>query len=246
MPKQTIMSKISDEEFLQIVQSSQTYKEIATRCGYSNFSGASNSIVKKRIEELGLDFKSSKPESIIREDKDIFVEDSPVDQSTLRRRYFTEKYSEYKCAICGQGPFWNGKELTLTLDHINGHNHDDRLENLRWVCPNCDRQLDTFAGRNITIDPKEKNHCIDCGAEILQSSTRCPICANKAKGLNARKVERPSREDLKALIRVKPFLQIGKDYGVTDNAVRKWCDEYNLPRKKKDITRIKDIDWENL
>lgn len=38
--------------------------------------------------------------------------------------------------------------MVLTLDHINGHNHDNRLENLRWVCPNCDRQLETYAGRN--------------------------------------------------------------------------------------------------
>ena len=41
-----------------------------------------------------------------------------------------------------------GKALTLILDHINGRNHDDRLENLRWVCPNCNQQLDTTNGRN--------------------------------------------------------------------------------------------------
>ena len=55
----------------------------------------------------------------------------------------------YKCSICGQEPFWNGKPLTLTLDHINGKNHDNELSNLRWVCPNCDRQLDTFGYKNV-------------------------------------------------------------------------------------------------
>ena len=245
MPKQTIMSKISDKEFTQIVQSSQTYKEIAIKCGYSNFSGASNNIVKRRIQELGLDFKSSKPESVIREDKDIFIEDSPVNQSTLRKKYFIGNYSEYKCTICGQEPFWNGKELTLTLDHINGHNKDDRLENLRWVCPNCDRQLDTFAGRNIQRE-ENKNYCIDCGVEILQSSTRCIKCSSIANGLKARKVERPSREQLKSLIRFTSFTKIGQQYGVTDNAVRKWCDEYSLPRRKNDISKINDTDWENF
>ena len=245
MPKETIMSKISDEDFVQIVKSSKTYKEIAYKCGYSNMSGASSNIVKNRIKKMNLDFQSSQPEAIVREDKDIFIEDSPVEQTTLRRRYFIGNYSEYKCAICGQEPIWNGKELTLTLDHINGHNKDDRLENLRWVCPNCDRQLDTFAGRNIQRE-KKKNYCIDCGIEILQSSTRCPTCSSIANGLKARKVERPSREQLKSLIRVKPFLQIGKDYGVSDNAVRKWCDEYSLPRRKKDISKINDKDWENI
>ncbi len=245
MSKETIMSKISDEDFIQIVKSSQTYKEIAYKCGYSNNSGASNNIVKERIKRMNLNFHSSKPEAIIREDKDIFIENSQVEQTTLRRRYFIGNYSEYKCAICGQEPFWNGKELTLTLDHINGHNKDDRLENLRWVCPNCDRQLDTFAGRNIQRDEK-KNYCIDCGVEILQSSIRCPKCSSIVNGLKKRKVIRPSREQLKSLIRVKPFLQIGKDYGVTDNAVRKWCDEYSLPRRKNDISKINDKDWENI
>ena len=62
--------------------------------------------------------------------------------------YIKGNYTPYKCSICGLEPFWNGKELTLTLDHINGINNDDRLENLRWVCPNCDRQLSTFSGKN--------------------------------------------------------------------------------------------------
>ena len=52
-------------------------------------------------------------------------------------------------SICGQLPIWNSKELTLTLDYINRNNKDNRLSNLSWVCPNCDRQLDTFAGKNL-------------------------------------------------------------------------------------------------
>lgn len=245
MPKETIMSKISDEEFQRIVESSSSLKEIAYRCGYSNNSGASSAIVKNRIAKQQLPFSTSRQEKIIREDKDIFIEDSPVDQSTLRRRYYAGQYSEYKCAICGQLPFWNNQDLVLTLDHINGHNHDDRLENLRWVCPNCDRQLSTFAGRNI-IREANKNFCIDCGKEILQSSIRCVECANKEKSKKQRIVERPERQELKSLIRSQNFLQIGRKYGVTDNAVRKWCDGYNLPRTKKEIQKFTDTDWENL
>ena len=79
----------------------------------------------------------------------VFIENSTADQKTLRRHYFAGEYTEYKCSICGQEPIWNGKELTLILDHINGHNHDDRLENLRWVCPNCNQQLDTTNGKNV-------------------------------------------------------------------------------------------------
>jgi len=66
----------------------------------------------------------------------------------LRNWYKKGNYTKYECSICGQEPFWNGKELTLILDHINGVHTDDRLENLRWVCPNCNYQLDTTNGKN--------------------------------------------------------------------------------------------------
>ena len=61
-----------------------------------------------------------------------------------------------------------------------------------------------------------------------------------------RVVERPAREELKDLIRNKPFTEIGKKFGVSDNAIKKWCDAYNLPRKKKDIKLISDEEWQNI
>ena len=61
--------------------------------------------------------------------------------------------------------------------------------------------------------------------------------------LKSRTVERPSREELKKLIREKPFLQIGKMFNVSDNAIRKWCDRMDLPRKKTDINAYSDEEW---
>lgn len=58
--------------------------------------------------------------------------------------------------------------------------------------------------------------------------------------------ESSGREQLKELIRFKPFTQIGKDFGVSDNAVRKWCKSYNLPTKTSDIKSINSNDWINL
>ena len=52
------------------------------------------------------------------------------------------------CACCGIEAIWNGKPMPLILDHINGINDDNRLENLRFVCSNCDSQLDTYKARN--------------------------------------------------------------------------------------------------
>ena len=88
---------------------------------------------------------------------------------------------------------------------------------------------------------KEKNYCIDCGKEISSMATRCVDCYNKIKTENSINID---REVLKMKIRTMPFTSIGKEYNVTDSAIRKWCDKYNLPRKKSDIKKISDEDWE--
>ena len=82
--------------------------------------------------------------------------------------------------------------------------------------------------------------CVECGLNIVyEKDKRCRQCIDKKN----RVVERPTREELKKLIRTKSFLQIGKQFGVTDKAVRRWCDSYDLPRKKSDIKNISDSDW---
>lgn len=52
------------------------------------------------------------------------------------------------CAICGMKPEWNGKELIFILDHIDGHASNNKRDNLRCICPNCDSQLDTYKSKN--------------------------------------------------------------------------------------------------
>ena len=87
---------------------------------------------------------------------------------------------------------------------------------------------------------KEKeSFCIDCGKPIYPGSTRCVQC-----NIIDSRSQIISREELKKLIRTKPFTQIGKQFNVSDNAIRKWCDSYNLPRKVSDIKSYSDEEWE--
>ena len=140
----------SDEEFSQIVQESITYTEVCQKIGCSK-SGDMFKRIKQRIDDLHLSVEhfTTKGKSPIKRTKEnIFIENSTADQRTLRKWYFEGKYTPYICSICGQQPWWNGQDLTLILDHINGYNHDDRLENLRWVCPNCNQQLPTTNGKH--------------------------------------------------------------------------------------------------
>ena len=91
-------------------------------------------------------------------------------------------------------------------------------------------------------DNHKKNFCVDCGAEIWCGSQRCIQCNN----ILQRKTDRPTREELKKQIRTTTFVKIGQSYGVTDNAVRKWCKIYKLPFLKKDIKTYSDIEWDNI
>jgi len=65
-----------------------------------------------------------------------------------------EKLIPYECAFCGNEGEWKKKNLSLVLDHINGVKKDNRLSNLRFVCPNCDSQLPTFKSKNIKYQRK--------------------------------------------------------------------------------------------
>ena len=86
-------------------------------------------------------------------------------------------------------------------------------------------------------------YCIDCGTQLKYNTTRCRKC----KGLQDRIVkDRPNREELKYMIRTMPFTRIGKIYGITDNSIRKWCLNENLPFKKSEIKKLSDEEWNNL
>lgn len=79
--------------------------------------------------------------------EEVFVENSFYARHNLKKRIIQQNLIPYVCQHCYNTGSWNGKKLVLQLDHINGVNNDNRLQNLRFLCPNCHSQTDTFSCR---------------------------------------------------------------------------------------------------
>ena len=72
----------------------------------------------------------------------------PVFLQHLKNRLYKEGIKKRECELCGQDEIWKGKKISLILVHKNGIFNDNRLKNLRIVCPNCNATLETHCGRN--------------------------------------------------------------------------------------------------
>ena len=81
-------------------------------------------------------------------DDRIYIRRDRRSSGMVRQRFRKDEPQLYHCAVCGLEPHWNGAELTLQLDHIDGDCCNDEKHNLRWICPNCHTQTDTYTGRN--------------------------------------------------------------------------------------------------
>lgn len=232
-----LVDNLTKEELEEIVKESYSYRDVIKKIGYTTVSGGNTKTVKNRIEKYNIDishFSIVGAKGITRTKENVFCKNSTASQKVLRNWYRKQDDIPYQCSCCGISE-WQGKELVLQLDHINGDNHDNRLENLHWLCPNCHSQTDTFCGKKKKTKEckvKEKNYCIDCGKEISAAAARCSECAKIA----SRSIERPSREELLQFLTEHKgnFTAAGRHYGTSDNNVRKWCDGYGLPRKSKD------------
>ncbi len=140
----------------------------------------------------------------------------------IKLKLYEFNLKERKCEKCGQDEMWCGDILSLHLDHINGNNEDNRIENLRILCPNCHSQTKTYSGkRNLRGRKKHsytQNNKCNCGAIITNDANECVECYHN----NSRKVQRPSIIQLTEEVNNLGYVGTGKKYGVSDNSIRKW------------------------
>lgn len=224
------MPRYTKEELEAIVENNDTITDVLKHFNLTA-SGGNCQTFKKWCYKWGIDYSHFLSNSEIakrnwtnkifqkRELNDILVQNSTYNNRTsLKRRLYAEGLKQPICEICSQNEIWNGKRMSLILDHINGANSDNRLENLRIVCPNCNATLPTHGGKNIS--KKSTN---------LDEESTPMIIFNENKNPNWRKLPRPKKEkiewpDINSLIKMvknHSYSEVGRILGLSDNAVRK-------------------------
>lgn len=147
----------------QVLPSVSSYRELAIALGLGNKRAVNPRYVtriKQMVVDQGLDIShftqsnrySGNTKRYTHEE--IFRKDSVITLQTLKVRYLEQRQQPIECDIsnCSVGATWNGNRLVLQLDHIDGQNNNNELDNLRLICPNCHSQTATFGGRRLKIE----------------------------------------------------------------------------------------------
>lgn len=167
------MQKYTKEWLEELCADSFSYAEVLRKAGRKQ-GGGTQATLKKKIEEFGIDIShftgqgwskgltKADTSSIQSKEKysieEIFIKNSPVTQKVMRGYVERHNLLEYKCVNCGCDGHWQGGEISLEIDHIDGDNSNNELTNLRYLCPNCHALTETYRGKNKAL----KSVCRDC------------------------------------------------------------------------------------
>lgn len=229
---------LTKRELQKVLDSSSTFVEVLEKVNKNpkSASGTGKRYLKKHMEEIGCSFeqfdanhklyKKNLCETLTIRNR----HPNPFSygcglQNKSMRKYMLEAGFEYKCEKCGNDGKWQDEELVLQVDHTNGDNKDNRKENLRFLCPNCHSQTDTW-GTKI----KDKYVCPGCKKTYKGHGELCRSCSSIRN--NPKKFD-PSKKELEQAISNEKgnMVAVGKKFGVSDNSIRKRCRKLGIDWK---------------
>lgn len=187
---------------------------------------------------------------------EVFCKDSHYPRGKIKNFLTKVNYLKNCCSICGISD-WMDKPIILQLDHIDGDRNNNTIDNFRLICPNCHSQTETFSRRKSETKiptPKSDSEFI----EVISTSENARQALIKL-GLQAfggnydriRKIKKefnvefksreskiPPMQELLEKITNHPIIDVGKFYGVSDNAVRKWLVKYGIPKTRNELKQF--------
>jgi predicted RNA-binding Zn-ribbon protein involved in translation (DUF1610 family) len=208
--------KYTKEVLLRAVEGSRTVREVLDKIGSPTRSGGMATYIRSRIRYFGIDTKhfigsgwskgvkkpipsfSLPPEKVL-----VKHQDGTRLPAHRLRRALTSIGVPYVCSKCGSEPIWMGFPIVLEVDHIDGDGSNDVPVNLRFLCPNCHSQTDTFRSRN--------------RRKVVKSAK-----------VRVTKIEWPTNEDLQALVEMNPLSTLASRFGVSDKAIKKRCSKLGI------------------
>lgn len=221
--------KWSDEILIVTVKDSLSKSEVLKKLDLNTRNSGNFQTLNKHISRLGLDishfitnkrykqaFKTRNLEDILIQNSD-YINTQNIKKRLLKANLLINKCYNDKCGITS----WLGNHLSLHLDHINGVNNDNRLNNLRLLCPNCHSQTETYCRgtrrKKITL-------CCDCNSPISKNYKYCIKCSAIHRQKKY-KIPWPPIDEVVRLVSKLGYSATGKLLKVSDNSIRKYVQQ---------------------